>query len=189
MGRPKLALPVGGRTVIEQVIAALRRTDIVHVLVVLGPHVAELGPLAEAGGAHVHLLSEATLDMRATVEHGLRWLEDCFHPQQEDSWLLVPADHPTLEPTAVRELLRARQKHPERSIFVPTFQGKRGHPTLIGWQHVEGMRRLPTGEGLNRYLRQQTERTMEVPVESAEILIDLDTPEDYERLLRWTEKT
>lgn len=184
MGRPKLALPLGGRTVIEHVVAAIRQAGIEHVLVVLGPHVAELQPLAEGAGASVHVLAEATPDMRTTIEDGLRRLENRFDPQPTDAWLLVPADHPALKPDVVRLLLETRQSDPGHSIFIPTFQGKRGHPALIGWQHVAGMRLLPADQGLNTYLRQQIEQTRELAVESPEVLLDLDTPEDYERLLQ-----
>ncbi len=186
MGRPKLALPLAGRTVLEHVVAAVRQAGIEHVLVVLGPHVAELRPLAEGAGALVHVLPEATPDMRTTIQHGLRWLEDRFHPPPTDDWLLIPADHPTLQADVVRQLLEARRADPAHSIFIPTFQGKRGHPALIGWQHVAGMRAMPADQGLNTYFRQQTEQTRELAVDTPEVLLDLDTPEDYERLLRST---
>jgi molybdenum cofactor cytidylyltransferase len=182
MGRPKLALPLGGRTVLEQVLGALREGGVAHTVVVVGPHVPELVPLAEAGGAHVCLLPEETADMRATVEHGLRWLKDRFHPGPEDGWLLVPADHPALDAEVVRQLLRARAGQPDRSIIVPTFAGRRGHPALITWGHVAGIRAHPPGLGLNAYLRRHADQTLEVAVASASVLCDLDTPEDYERL-------
>jgi CTP:molybdopterin cytidylyltransferase MocA len=38
---------------------------------------------------------------------------------------------------------------------------------------------MSPGLGLNAYLRQQDRETLLVPVETAEILVDLDTPEDY----------
>src|SRR5262249_26069528 len=38
--------------------------------------------------------------------------------------------------------------------------------------------------GLNVYLRQHAAETLELPVDSADVLCDLDTPEDYERLRR-----
>jgi CTP:molybdopterin cytidylyltransferase MocA len=181
MGRPKLSLPLGGRTIIEAVIHTLRIAGVADVLVVVGPHVAELAPLARRAGAHVLELSEATPDMRATVEHGLASLEDRFHPQPNDAWLLVPADHPALDAAAVRQLRDAFGKS-GHSIAVPTFAGKRGHPAAIAWRHVAGIRAWPAGFGLNTYLRQHIAETLEVPVDSDSILIDLDTPEDYARL-------
>src|SRR5438876_757506 len=90
MGRTKLALPLGGRTVIEHVVTALREGGAEHVLVVVGPHVPELGPLALAAGAGVCQLTEATPDMRATVEHGLRHLERLHSPRLTDAFLLAP---------------------------------------------------------------------------------------------------
>jgi molybdenum cofactor cytidylyltransferase len=184
MGRPKLSLPLGGRTVLEHTVSTFRRAGVEHVLAVVGPHVPELVPLAEAAGAKVCRLPEETADMRATVEHGLRWLEETFRPAAEDAWLLAPADHPTLNADVIRELLRARAEHPERSVLVPTWEGRRGHPALIAWKHVAGIRAHPAGEGLNTYLRQRAAEVLEVPAASADVLCDLDTPADYERLRR-----
>jgi molybdenum cofactor cytidylyltransferase len=182
MGKPKLALPLGGRSVLERVVEAVRGGGVGETVVVLGPHVRELTPLAEAGGAHALLLSEETPDMRATVEHGLRWLEEHFQPTPEDRWLLLPADHPTLDADLVRLLLAAPAAC--RSLVIPTFAGRRGHPAVIGWGHVARIRALPQGEGLNVYFRRHGADTLEVPVECADVLCDLDTPEDYERLRR-----
>jgi molybdenum cofactor cytidylyltransferase len=182
MGRPKLALPLGGRTVLERVVTALRQGGVDHVLVVAAPHTAELAPLAEAAGAACLLLRHETPDMRATVERGLAWLEDHFHPGPGDAWALVPADHPALDAAVVRRLLDAHAAA-GASVVVPTFQGRRGHPTLIGWEHVAGLRAHPPGEGVNAYLRLHRGRTLELAVDSDAVLCDLDTPEDYERLL------
>jgi molybdenum cofactor cytidylyltransferase len=184
MGRPKLALPLGDRTVLEHVVAALREADVERILVVVGPHVPELVSLAETAGADALLLAEATADMRATVEQGLRWLEDHWHPREDDAWLLVPADHPTLSPAVVREVIQGRSANPGATVVIPTFQGRRGHPVSLTWSHVGSIRAFPKEQGLNAYIRQQSAAILEVPVDSNDILGDLDTPEDYERLQR-----
>src|SRR5262245_52670427 len=130
MGRPKLSLPPGGRTVLERVVAAVRQGGVGATVVVIGPHVPELVPLAEAAGATPLLLAEQTPDMRATVEHGLRWLEERFRPAPEERWLLLPADHPTLDAALVRQLLEARSSRTDCSLVIPTFAGRRGHPAV-----------------------------------------------------------
>jgi molybdenum cofactor cytidylyltransferase len=183
MGRPKLSLPLGDRTVLGHVIAALRRANIEHILVVIGPHVPELVPIVEAADADYLLLSEETPDMRATIEAGLKYLQERFAPSIDDALLLVPGDHPTLHAGVVDLLFNWRRStHADKSIFIPTYQGQRGHPALMDWRHVAGMRALPADQGLNVYLRQHLEETLEVPVESAEVLFDLDTPEDVAAL-------
>jgi molybdenum cofactor cytidylyltransferase len=181
MGRPKLALPLGDRTILEHVVTALRASAY-QVVVVIGPRVPELVPLAKASGAQVCLLTEQTPDMRATVERGLQWVEDHFRPRPTDAWLLAPADHPTLEPSVVRDLCDSFRADPSHSIFIPVHNGRRGHPALIAWKHVEGIRAVPLDRGINAYFREQARDVLEVPVSSAGVLCDLDTPEDYERL-------
>lgn len=180
MGRPKLTLPLGDRAVIEHVVSALRGGGVQPVLVVVGPHVPEVAALARAAGAEVLELPDPTADMRATVEAGLRWLEDRFAPSDDDVWLLAPADHPVLSAAVVRQLLHAGSAG--ASLAVPVHGGRRGHPTLIRWRHVAGIRALPEGAGINVYLRAQGNEMQEVPVADAGVLADLDTPEDYERL-------
>jgi molybdenum cofactor cytidylyltransferase len=184
MRQPKLALPLGGKTVLEHVLAALRQGGVDQTLVVLGPHVRDLVPLVRGAGAHAHVLAQETADMRATVEGGLCCLESLFEPDSADAWLVAPADHPTLDPTVVAQLLEAHSREPRATIFVPSYQGRRGHPILLSWSHVTAIRELPPQLGLNTYLRQHPHLTCEILVDSAEILRDLDTPEDYERLCR-----
>ncbi|HEV3262993.1 MAG TPA: nucleotidyltransferase family protein [Gemmataceae bacterium] len=182
MGRPKLRLPLGERTVLEHVLGALQQTDVRQTVVVAGPHTADLAPLAEAAGSHVLVLLEPTADMRATVERGLQWLADRFGPRPDDRWLLVPADLARLEAAVVGQLLEARGAHQRATVIIPTYGGRRGHPVLIDWKHVAGIRAWPAGQGLDAYLRGQAAETVELAVADAGVLFDLDTPADYERL-------
>lgn len=184
MGRPKLSLPFRDSTVLEHVIRAFQIAGVAHVIVVIGPHVPELIPLAHRAGAAVCALPIETPDMRATVEAGLTWIASHHTMKSDDGWFLAPADHPCLETGVIVRLMGERVAHPEKSIFIPSFKGKRGHPALIAWKHVEGIRTLPEETGLNIYLRQHLNETVEVAVESSGVLVDLDTPEDYERTNR-----
>ncbi len=182
MGRPKLALPLAGRTVLEHSVTSLRRAGIDPVLVVLGPHVADLQGPARAAGAEVLLLESATEGMRATVERGLAWLQR--GPSLPEAWLLMPGDHPTLDARVVGQVVAAWRTWPAYSLVVPVWQGRRGHPTLAAWKHVEAIRAHPAGEGLNTYFRLHAAETLGLLVDTPAVVEDLDTPEDYERLLR-----
>jgi molybdenum cofactor cytidylyltransferase len=183
MGRPKLALPLGGCTILEHVVAALRQAEIEHILVVVGAHVAALADLAESAGACVSIMEALPTGMRGTVEHGLRWLEEHFGPRrEEDTWLLTPADHPALDASIVTRLQSAYAAELQFSIVLPTYNGRRGHPTLFAWKHVAAIRAWPAELGLNTYVRKHVAETLEVAVNSASVLWDMDTPEDYEWL-------
>jgi molybdenum cofactor cytidylyltransferase len=181
MGRPKLALPLGNRSVIAHVIDAVRAAGVDDVLVVVAPDGEELARLATATGAHVLRLAEDTPDMRATCMHGLAWFEERFHPEDEDGWLLLPADHPTVRPEVVRAMLDVTEDY---EIVVPAHQGRRGHPTWLRWSNVAAIRAMPAGQGLNAYIRACAPHTFVLNWSSDIILRDLDTPEDYERFIK-----
>ena len=181
MGRPKLSLPLGNRTVLEHVVAALKVGGAERVLVVIGPHVPELVPLAETAGASVCLLEAPTPDMRATVQRGLAWIEKHLRPLPK-AFLLAPADHPTLDATVVHALCNSFHADPTQSILIPVHESRRGHPALVAWRHVEGIRALPADRGINSYFRDHSADVREVVVNNPGVLCDLDTPEDYERL-------
>ncbi|MBI3407589.1 MAG: nucleotidyltransferase family protein [Planctomycetes bacterium] len=181
MGTPKLSLPLGERAVLERVLDAMRPLQLSEILVVLGPHGEDLALIAKGAGASVLSLSDETADMRATVLHGLAWLEERHAPEPDDALLLCPADHPLLDGGVVSSLLEATRAK-RGSIWIPTFEGRRGHPALVSWRHVCGIRAMAANLGLNSYFRFCAEETVEVPYPSPEILLDLDTPEDYARL-------
>jgi molybdenum cofactor cytidylyltransferase len=182
MGRPKLALPLGGRTVLEHVIAAVQGGGVEQILVVLGPASGNLRDIAERAGACVLLLDHETPDMRATVGAGLNHLQNTASLQANDGWLLLPADHPTLDAAVVRSLIQTAEADPAHSIFIPVHGGQRGHPTLLRWPHAAALRELPEGKGLNAYIRSHAGQTREIEWPGAEVLRDLDTPEDYARI-------
>jgi CTP:molybdopterin cytidylyltransferase MocA len=179
MGRPKLSLPLGDGTVLGHLVAALRSGGADRVVVVVGPHVPELAAIAEAAKADVLPLAEPTADMRATVEHGLRWIAENVGPSPE-GWLLAPADHPAVTADVVRRLCEGFRVHHAHPVVVPVHDGRRGHPTLIPWRLAGEVPRIPVGQGINALLR--TAETVEVPAASAGVLSDLDTPDDYERI-------
>ncbi len=106
---------------------------------------------------------------------------DSPFPTLYDGWVLIPADHPTLNPQLVRELIAAWSASPSQ-IAVPVYDGQRGHPTIFPWSLVEEVFRLHPDQGLNQVLRSDPTRVLEVPVADPRVLDDLDTPEDLLRL-------
>lgn len=200
MGQPKLLLPWGHQTVIEAVVTTLHAGGVDRVLVVVGPKMEAIAERSSAAGALIHRLSTPTPDMRTTVEQGLAYLQKQKLLWENDGWLLVPADHPTLSPRIVRQLHTAFAADPpvEMSdppasdmeeqvsargvILVPVYQGRRGHPLLLSARCIPALLALPADQGINALLRHPAMQVREVPCDDPAILDDLDTPLDYARL-------
>jgi molybdenum cofactor cytidylyltransferase len=118
--------------------------------------------------------------MRGAVENGLRWMEERLQPRPEDAWLLVPGDQPALDASVVLQLEWAYAAQPQFSIVIPTHRGRRGQPTLFAWKQAAALRAHPAKHRLRTYVRRHAAETLEVPVDNASVLWDMDTPEDYE---------
>jgi molybdenum cofactor cytidylyltransferase len=182
MGRPKLLLPLGEQTVIARLLAALETPAIVARIVVLRRNDVELRRAVEQGEGSAVCPDVDPPDMRASLLAGLDWIEERHQPTDADAWLLTPADHPVLARDVVAELLEAFHARRPRWL-VPTCGGKRGHPLIARWDTVRDVRQLPPDAGLNSLLRREGDHVVEHPVASPAVLCDLDTPEDYRRLV------
>jgi CTP:molybdopterin cytidylyltransferase MocA len=179
MGQPKLALPFAGRTVLEHVVRTLREGGVRDVIVVTASHLPELHRLARGAGADLEVLPEVTYDMRSTVEHGLRRLEQSKSPQAGDAFFLAPADHPAFSADLVRKLCKTYLSSRAASIVLPMHMGHRGHPALIAWKHVPAIRAIPRNLGINSFLRDRVDETIELETTERGVLLNLDHPEDY----------
>src|SRR5438874_4839344 len=148
MGRPKLLLPLGTSTVIARMLAVLKRPEIETTVVVVRPDDDPLRAAVAACGATPLTPDRAPAQMRHSVEHALSYIERQFQPGPEEGWLLVPADHPLLEPGVLDRLIAAWRASPGR-IIIPAFRGKRGHPTMFPFRIVREVFSLPADAGLN----------------------------------------
>lgn len=184
MGRPKLILPINGRTLITRVVHALRQGGADPVVVVAPPRDAPgAGVLideADDAGAAVVVPGVRPTDMRASFELGLARLQRRHGPPE--AVVLAPADSPGITAELVAQLIVQAGNAPQ-FILIPTYQGKRGHPIVMPWNLALKSRALPGGVGLNALVALHADEIVELEVAEPGTLDDLDTPEDYQR---WT---
>ena len=69
-------------------------------------------------------------------------------------------------------------------IVLPVFSGRRGHPVFFSRELFSEILALDSTQGLNVVVRRDPSRIVEVEVDSSSVIEDIDTPEQYENLLR-----
>jgi molybdenum cofactor cytidylyltransferase len=180
MGSPKLLLPWNGSTVIEHLLTTLARQQIEAVCVVVRPDDVELQSVLNRTSANIIVPDHEPPEMRDSIELGLNAIRERFHPTADDGWLLIPADHPLIEPQVLDGLLQ-RWSSGDCRALVPKFGERRGHPTLLRWSLAEQVAQLPSHLGINALLRSSPNLVTEWPTDRESVLADLDTPEDYAR--------
>jgi molybdenum cofactor cytidylyltransferase len=176
MGAPKLMLPLGGRPLLEHALAVWIASRVTRIVVVVRKRESHLLEVFRGQRIDIVPITEATLDMKASVRLAVRHIRQRYSPTPHDAWLLAPADMPCISPLAIDAFLR-EYKPRQRHAIVPTFDGERGHPALFPWSCVDRLNVLKAGEGVNALLRELDVR--EVPWYDDSVLRDVDTPEEY----------
>ncbi len=102
LGQPKQLLDHRGRTLVEHAIDRVRAAGVDTILVVVGAHAAQIGPLVEAAGAQPVVNERWTDGQGTSVAAGVRRLAG-LDPTPE-SVLLTPCDLPHVDPDHLRRL-------------------------------------------------------------------------------------
>ena len=143
----------------HQAEAVARATDDLPVMIVYNPDHAE--------------------GLSSSLRAGLRAL-----PDEVDGVLVALGDMPRVNPRDLRRLQAAFNPTEGRAICVPTHQGKRGNPVLLGRQFFAELQRLEGDRGARRLIVGHEDLVTEVAVEGAGVLLDVDTPSALEQLRR-----
>ena len=183
MGRPKLLLPLGDRTVIARLVDAFDHPSVGGVLVVIRPDDSALAEAVESTGATLVRPPQSPVDMKASVAYGLDEMRRRWPGDAVDGWMLVPGDHPVLDARLVGQVVEAWSES-RPPVMVPTCDGRRGHPTVFADRLADEVASIPPDDGLNRLVANYGNQVEEIELGRPEVLWDLDTPEQYEALCR-----
>lgn len=172
MGRFKPLLPVGGKTALERNIALFHAAGIEDVLVVVGNRADELRPAIERRGARPVLNAQWQEGMYSSLTAGASAL-----PSSARAAFVLPVDVPLVRASTIRRLTAAFDDS-AGGIIYPVFDGRRGHPPLIGRSIVDEAARGATGP-LSALLSAHEESAVDVPVADEAIHFDMDTQADF----------
>ena len=176
MGSPKALLSYRGTTFLEHLVNLLQGR-VEPLLVVLG-HGADRIRAAVRLPPQVRVLlnQDYRLGQLSSLQTAIRALEG----SPVSGLLVVPVDHPAVEPEVVAALLDTfAAEQPE--VLVPIFEGRRGHPVIFSLRLFAELLAAPLEEGARAVVRRHTAR--ELPINDAGILADIDDPESYRRLV------
>jgi len=177
MGKDKALLTHQGQTFLESIVAKLREAGVGRIAVVLGHHAEEIQRAVKLESVEIVVNRDYQQGQTSSLQAGLRALES----SNAEAVVLCPVDHPAFSPETVRRLIEAfGQNHLPAAI--PTFQGQRGHPVLIGRELFGELLALPADRGANNVMRQHRDATAFIDVEDPGILLDIDDPEAYRQL-------
>jgi putative nucleotidyltransferase with HDIG domain len=176
MGRFKPLMPLGNRRAIERVVDLFKAGGIGDLLVVVGHRAPEICRVIEPLKIGWVLNPRYRQGMFTSVLAGLQAL-----PAKCHAFFIHPVDIPLVRPHTVQRLALA-VREAQADVVYPTFGGRRGHPTLIRASLVPAIMQWSGAGGLEACLQRCEQTILELPVVDEGVLLDLDTPLDYDRM-------
>lgn len=176
MGNFKPLLRFGAQTLLERLVSTYRKAGIADIRVVTGHRAAAVeAALVDLPVTTVHNPIYDT-GMFSSILAGIDSL-----PSTTRAFFIHPVDIPLVRPDTLSRLMTALDD-PLWAVVYPLLEDQRGHPPLIHSALATEIAAYNGCGGLRELLRRFESRAKNIPVADAGVLLDLDTPDDYQRL-------
>jgi len=178
MGRDKALLTYHGRSFLETIINNLGTSGIEKVTVVLGHDAETIQRVVNLTAVRVVVNHEYHRGQTSSLQLGLA----AAGADSPEAIILCLVDHPAVSARVLVEL-REHFESTRPPVLIPTHKGQRGHPVVISHILFPELLALLPGEPANKVIRKYHDATQFVEVADPGILLDVDDPAAYERLV------
>ena len=180
MGQLKALLPWQGTSLLKHQVDSLRSGGVDQVVVVLGHRSDELkAELSGTEGVSWQLNPDYLQGKTTSIKAGLR----AIGAEPPNPLLILNVDQPR-SAGVIRFLL---DEHLSQSslITIPTHNGNGGHPIILSPSLLDELREIDEETfGIKAVVQRHLESTRRVEMDNPEVLWDLNTPEEYQRVLQ-----
>ena len=180
MGQPKALLPIQpGRTFLGRVLATMRAAAIDPLVVGSRSHldIAAAWEDARSGDVLQAINADPSRGQLSSILCGLDAI-----PGEWPAVLMALVDVPLPRADTVRLLVEAWQRT-RAPLVRPVHADRHGHPVIFGATLLASLRTADLFEGAKPVVRAFADRAVDVVVEDPGVLLDVDTPDDYRRLI------
>jgi len=183
MGQAKAALPVNdtGETVVARVVRTVIAGGVPEVVVVAGAHIDAVRVAMPAFETRARMIEHPGWE-RGQLSSLLAGLDAVDEPLLE-AVIVTPVDVPMIAPSTVAAVIAAWRT--TRAPIVRPVSGLRhGHPVIFDRAVFGDLRAADVSLGAKAVFALHRERVLNVEVEDRGAFDDIDTPEDYQRVVR-----
>ena len=174
LGTPKQLLEFRGEALVRRAAKAALESVCNRVVVVVGNHAQQIR--REIRDLPVSIVENENWQsgISSSIRAGLGQISS------QDGVVITLCDQPFMTAAVLNELVSTHRKT-RRAIVASTYGTTRGVPALFAPELFDELASLTKDEGARRIIASHPEKV--ATVEFLQGAIDIDTPEDYERLL------
>ena len=184
MGRPKALLPdPDGRPFVVRLAGTFAAAGVPNIIVVAGSQSAAISAALDAASLRVAPIV-VTNPNPARGQVSSLWVGlDEAERITAEAVLVTLVDIPMVDVATIDRILGAWQER-RAPIVRPAFRGRHGHPVLFDRSVFAELRNAPLDEGARAVVHAHAADIRNVEVDDEGCVTDVDTPEEYEKLIR-----
>lgn len=174
MGQNKLLLPFQGKPLYRYGLDAITGSQVGTFLVVTShKEIAEYCTLHQISFVFNHQAAEG---QSSSIRLGVQ------HCTGESDYMFFVADQPLLEPVHIDRLLEVYSRFPGK-IIVPKYKNTPGNPTIFPNKFRNELLGLTGDVRGRRIIQTHLDEVKYARMEDGSLFTDIDSPEDYKRLV------
>ena len=177
MGTPKPLLDIDGTTFLERAVHVLREGGCRYVVAVVNDD-DWIERLADVSGAAVVINDAENSEQVDSLRLGIANL-----PEDAAGVLVLPVDFPRVAAETVRMLIHEFEQAPA-PVLNPAYDGVAGHPVLFSRAVLSELMQPDLPDGARTVIEKHQRDARVIDVDDAGIVADVDTREDYNRIVK-----
>ena len=185
MGRTKALLPVGSsdETFLHRIIRVLREGGADAVVVVIGGDAAAVRASLPRDDAQISAVENPRYEegQLSSLLVGLAAVEQRY--DNVEAVMMTLVDLPLISAATVRAVRDTFLANPGAPLVRPRRGGRYGHPVIFNRSIFGELRRADPSTGAKPVVHAHAAEEVNVDVDDEGAFIDIDTPDDYERVI------
>ncbi|GFD83514.1 nucleotidyltransferase family protein [Tenacibaculum sp. SSH1-16] len=177
MGKIKQLLPYKNTTLLEWTIEQAQKSVIKNVFCVLGANKDAIEKKLTTNAIITIYNPKHQDGLSTSIIKGIEFLQE----HNFDNALIMLADQPHVTSEYLNSLIKVSKRNPSK-IITSNYQGSVGVPAIFPKEYFNKLLNLKGDKGAKNFLLQHDDNIFKV--NSSLNLLDIDTPEDYQYLLK-----
>ena len=174
----KLLLPVGDEALLVKLVTSVCASDVGQVLVVIGHEAEKIRKELNELPLNFVYNPNFSEGMTTSIKYGVKVVShEC------DGLLICLGDMPFINTSEINKLIHAYVKNRIKGkdlIVVPVFKRQRGNPVLFSIEFRNDILEHKKESGCKEVIMKNSDSVMEIEMDDENMLLDVDTMEDYQ---------
>ena len=168
-------LPYGRSTIVEEVVNNFLGSKVDEIVLVLGSEDTKIERKIEDKPVKVVINPDYYQGLSSSIKAGLKAADE-----RTSAVLIALGDQPLVKAKVINRIIsQYLEKENMKGIVVPVHRGVRGHPTLLDIRYKDEIMNLSGNVGAREIIQRHEEDLLEVEVDTASILSDIEADTDY----------